>query len=253
MSLRPSPCPPPILRALVEIFADRELPEPIAFAIARTSDQAVDVAVKPLPATDPVGSLYGFVAPGEWQSFGIATGGTAFHFDAPGERVRVHIVHAVDRSGAELTVARGGLELDAEPAVGRVPEICRRVLSLPTAPPTAPTDELWALDWLDRMLAEVLARDLGEPPPSWTALRRLDRRRPASEFPWAILRRLCSDGSLSIGGVPPYQAAWMDDGMFSREVIAAYPERDEMLADLAELLPAATVERIRRRLAGCTP
>jgi hypothetical protein len=100
------------------------------------------------------------------------------------------------------------------------------------------------------VLAEVLRRDLDAPPLTWAAVEQLHRGRDGVEAPWAILRRECAGGLLAVGGVSPATAAWMDDGMFSRQVLAAYPDLHELVADLAALLPANVwqqlVERLRR-------
>src|SRR5437763_903862 len=76
-------------------------------------------------------------------------------------------VHLVDRTGASASTLR----LQGEPATvfglddqdghGRIDDVCRRALSLPTAPPERTTTELWALVWLDRAIAALSCAGAG--------------------------------------------------------------------------------------------
>jgi hypothetical protein len=45
-------------------------------------------------------------------------------------------------------------------------------------------------------------------------------------------------------------ARWMDDGMFSREALTAYPPITQLVADLRELLPWSSYEAMLQAL--CT-
>lgn len=246
MSIHLPPSRPELLRALASILLDDELDDTLAVALTDDCAEsgAVDLFVRALPSSDPIGSLYGFRAPSAWDAFGIVAPGTAQTLDRPDAAPRrVRVVHLLDRHGVEISMAKPEgttamiVDLCGAPdTAGRVPDTCRRVLGLPTRPPVARTAALWAVDWLDRVLAEVLCRDLGAPPLSWPAVERLHRGRDADVAPWSILRRECAAGQLTIGGVTPAIAEWMDDGLFSRQVIAAYPELHELVADLADLL-----------------
>jgi hypothetical protein len=173
----------------------------------------------------------------------------------------VRVVYLLDRCGAEMSMARDVRAADgdgARPTVvdlcgppeacGRVPDTCRRVLGLPTPPATIDPTVMWSIDWLDRVLVEVLRRDLDAPPLTWPAVERLYRGRDRDAAPWAILRRECACGLLAIGGIDPATAAWMDDGMFSRQVIASYPELHELVADLGDLLPGPVWTEVVARL-----
>lgn len=261
MSFETPPSRPELLRALASILLDDQIDDTLAVALtdecARSGE--FDLFVRALPADDPIGSLYGFRAPREWDAFGVATGGTAQtidRLDNPPRRVRV--VHLVDRDGVEVSMVKPDessapmiVDLCGAPdTAGRVPDTCRRVLGLPTRPPVADTATFFTVDWLDRVLAEVLHRDLDAPPLSWPAVQRLHRGRDRTVAPWSILRRECAAGQLTIAGVTPATAEWMDDGMFSRESIATYPDVCELLADLSELLATdvwrSLVERLQR-------
>ena len=259
MSTELPPSRPELLRALASILLDDQIDDTLAVALTDDCAEAAafDLFVRALPSTDPIGSLYCFRAPDDWDAFGVVTSGTAHTVDRPDEPPRrVRVAHLVDRDGVEVSMAKPEdatapmiVDLCGAPdTAGRVPDTCRRVLGLPTRPPMADPTTLFTVDWLDRVLAEVLRRDLGAPPLSWHAVDRLHRGRNADVAPWSIVRRECAAGQLAIAGVTPAIAEWMDDGMFSRQAIAAYPELRELAADLSELLPDDVWRRLADRL-----
>jgi hypothetical protein len=257
-----------LLHALASILLDDQIEGTFAFALSDDANEpgAFNLFLRELAANDPIGSLYGFRAPPEWDAFGVVTSGTARPVgvgdDRPPRAVRV--VYLLDRRGDEVSMAKDASDTNdrhaARPMLvdlcgppetcGRVPDTCRRVLGLPTPPPSFDPASFWSIDWLDRVLTEVLRRDLDAPRLSWSAVERLHRGRSSDVAPWAILRRECASGQLAIGGLSPSTATWMDDGMFSRQVVASYPELHELLADLADLLPVEVwqklVDRLRR-------
>jgi hypothetical protein len=49
---------------------------------------------------------------------------------------------------------------------------------------------------------------------------------------------------LHIPGIHADAARWMDDGMFSREALTAYPPTPELLDDLRALLPHGIYQRL---------
>jgi len=232
-----------VMQSMADLFADNDIGQALALAIVEVEpDEHVDIAINPLPSHDPVASLYGFVAPPQWLAFGIAASAATLGDGGASDRIR--IVFLVDRGGRAVHAARGiVLTANADRATGRVPDICRRVLGLPTAPPSSDPRVLWDVDWLDRILAQRLAADLGSPPPSWQDVYALRRHRRSDGAPWAILRREVAAGLLDVG-LPADLAAWMDDGMFERELLARYPDRSYILADLAELLPRPLMRTI---------
>jgi len=128
---------------------------------SRPVREGFDLGIRPLEDDrSVVEALSGFSAPSEWMAIGVVTEGTARHLvDTTSERRRVRCVHLVDRTGASASTLRlqgeaasvfGG---DDDHGRGRIDDACRRALELPTAPPTRSTIELWALVWLDRVLA----------------------------------------------------------------------------------------------------
>jgi len=247
-----------LLRELASMLLDDQIEGTLAVALADyTDDGVIDLSVRPLPSIDPIGALYGFRAPAEWLAFGVVTSGTARHLDDHDvSPIDVRVAHFLDRGGVEVSIATNGngaapvlVDLCGPPTVsGRVPDACRRVLGLPTSPPGQDPQLLWALDWLDRILAEVLGRDLDSPPLAWPAIERLYRGRPSDSAPWSILRRECASGQLGLDMLYPSDAEWMDDGMFSRQAIAAFCDLRETVVDLAELLPDDTWLEIVARL-----
>ena len=252
-----SPPPRSELHELASMLLDDQIDGPLAVALAAYShDGHIDLSVRPLPSIDPIGSLFGFYAPDQWLAFGVALRGHARHLDLPGgAAIPVRISYLLDRNGSEVSVARAEgtepllVDLRGNPAaLGRVPDTCRRVLGIPTSPPDADPQLLWGLDWLDRVLASVVGRDLGSRPLTWPEVRCLHRGRSSSNAPWSILRRECAAGQLDIAGLSPCEAEWMDDGMFSRQSITSYPDLIDLLSDLAELLPNETVHHIIEQL-----
>ncbi|MEO5839952.1 MAG: hypothetical protein ABIQ73_27625 [Acidimicrobiales bacterium] len=247
-----------LLRELAAMFLDDQIDGTLAVALANYADDGyIDLSVRPLPSIDPVGALYGFRAPDDWVAFGIVTSGAAHHLDdddaAPFD---VRVVYFLDRRGLEVSLAKAGrngtpvvVDVIGPPSVlGRVPDACRRVLGLPTAPPDRDPQLLWAIDWLDRILTAVLDRELDAPPLPWSTIEQLHRGRPSDSAPWSILRRECAAGELDLVSLPADDAEWMDDGMFSRQALAAYLDLREVVVDLAELLPAETWHKIVARL-----
>ena len=247
-----------LLRELASMLLDDQIEGTLAAALAGyTDDGVIDLSVRPLPSIDPIGALYGFRAPDEWLAFGVVTSGTAHHLDTDDVvPIDVRVVYFLDRRGLEVSLAKTGdgaapvlVDVIGPPTViGRVPDTCRRVLGLPTPPPDRDPQLLWALDWLDRVLLEVLGRDLDAAPLDWPAIERLYRGRPSNIAPWSILRRECAAGQLDLGPLSADDAEWMDDGMFSRQALATYLDLRDVVADLAELLPGETWHKIVARL-----
>jgi len=223
-------------------------------------DGDIELALKALDCHDVVQGLAGFRAPAAWDAFALVARATARHIERRAWSQAVTVAVLASRDGGTASAVRrlhaDGDDTSGEPrdelldklervngGEGRVLDTCRRVLGLPTAPPTH-TTALWsAIHWVDAALSAVLAAELGTKP-SWQELRRLDRGRRHAEWPWSLLRADCAAGRLRIPTISRDAAAWMDDGMFSREVMTAYPPVAEMVADLRELLPRDTYNRL---------
>jgi hypothetical protein len=66
----------------------------------------------------------------------------------------------------------------------------------------------------------------------------------ARAWPWARLR--ADPSVLDVTGPPPTAdvAAWMDDGMWARWLLARLPTPDDLMAAVHALLPAALAEGV---------
>jgi hypothetical protein len=202
---------------------------------------------------DPVDALVGFVAPAEWWAFGVVAPASLHSLEHGGrgqERRGFRVAHLVSRHGAARAVAVGpeGVELVTGPRAaapaGRVPDVCRRVLGLATAPPTTGTGALFVTRWLDDALARAIAGDEGHA----DDLRAGDRLAAlAADFDrrwsWDRLRRACAAGEPAVHGMSAGEAAWWDEGGFSRRAFEGYLAPATMLDLLGELRPRAGADR----------
>ncbi|MGH9209385.1 MAG: hypothetical protein ACRD2C_01740 [Acidimicrobiales bacterium] len=146
---------------------------------------------------------------------------------------------------------------------GLIGDACRRALGVPTAPPPASTAELWLRLWLDRVVEAAVFSGRDDCKLGWNDVVALHPAATlgsggrggamagpaalddpyavaemtlalAERWDWARLRR--DPEVLAFAGPPvtPDLAAWMDDGMFARVV----------LADLAALPVVARTTRL---------
>ncbi len=217
----------------------------------------VEFLFRHLDCADIVCALCGFVAPPEWDVFGVITPGRSMRLDEPyDDRRDVTACALVDRAGRVVSEVRAadGTVVCSGPTVGRVADACRRVLGLATAPALCGPEIWFGLRWIDRVLAAVLDADLGAPPP-WAALDSLDEHaracspaRARARATWRGLRTACALGEIEIPGIAPCAAQWMDDGMFGREAIAVFAPLVDTLGDLRELVPVSTFDKIVERV-----
>jgi hypothetical protein len=192
-----------------------------------------EVAIRSLDGEHPFEALLGFVAPDDWEVFGVIAPGWATYYGEPtrGERRRVRVIHLASRVGDEASVLRFAGEtepqtMNEEASPGRVADCIRRALDLPTPP--AAEESLLAF-WMDRVLQKLAERthpsfsggllDVGDVdafvaprPASWS-----DER-------WRVVE---SGGSILMDGSV---AAWMDDGMFARYVLSELADVEVALA-----------------------
>ena len=261
----------------------------VLFGVAGPDAEGVDLAIRHLDVADPVEALIGYTAPADWSAFGIVTRGRSRPLiddgphpradpDEPPSPVRIALV--VDRSGwaaSGLRTLDGPfiVRADGGDVIGRVPDACRRVLGLGTPPPDDPVEHFFALLWLDHVLAAAAAR-----PGRLTWAEAVDLHfgaglvtdlAPTSDGPWA----LSPDEAIMVGHAltgeqtswrfvreqaarlterndlfDPRAAAWMDDGMFSREMLGGFPPTGLMLEALGQVAPPAVLTAIERTLAG---
>jgi hypothetical protein len=235
-----------------------------------------DLGVRPLDC-GVVEFLAGFTAPPDWLAIGVITEGQAFALDGRREPAgRVRAVHLVARSGASAGLVRfQGEPPEPAPAVtegqpgGRVDDACRRVLGLGTAPPERTTAELWALVWLDRVLATAASSSSASRWPAVAArhpavalLQREDKALGdaavshlvrlgellAEIHDWSALRVACAAGDWPVDDLPSSVAAWLDDGSFSRWVLGGFPAIAELSGAAAAVLRPSDARRVRAAL-----
>jgi hypothetical protein len=265
----------PLADALDLLLADHDTPC-LAVGVAE-QDGTVELAIRPL-AHHPADELLGVEAPPEWIAFGVAARGRTVAWPgpdlaptgptAPAPGTPVRVAHLISRDGRAVTrlVDDDGRrhELGAE-TMGLVPDLCRRVLGLPTEEPLETPLRYWAARWLTDVLDIVGEAAL--PGPGWSAVAAChpavaavaeidpelaavaaDHLVVAAESlaraqPWPELhRRWSTRGSGGHAGLTPRQVGWMDAGMLARWCLALTPELDE-LADAARGLLADPVAR----------
>ncbi len=238
----------------------------------------------PLDGAHPLDLLLGFVAPPHWQAVGVSCAGHAHRVDADGvsrpvaaavaagsaaaEPDAVTVTVLIDRSGSAAGVLRRAgevIELPGRPE-GVVADACRRALALPTGPAPASTIDLWTAAWLDRVVDLAGRAEPRSRLRAWSAVAGLHAaagapgsrpeaaltpaalaaaaRALAEAWPWARLRQ--NPSVADVPGLPPTRelAAWMDDGMWARWLLARLPAIDDLLAAVRVLLPSVLADGI---------
>jgi hypothetical protein len=266
------------LAALASMLEERtagdDHPLILRVTAARRIDDGIDVGLRPIDdlGGSVVDALACFDAPTSWLAIGVATGGNAYRLDERRDaRTRVRLVHLVTRSGATASVMRLAGDQptvvranEADGPTGRVDDVCRLALGLPTAPPGS-TLELWALAWLER----IVALGTTEAPRTWDAVAALHPAvetlvesapeleeeasarlvrlgRLLSEIQdWPSLRIACGAGHWPTEGVTPAAARWLDDGAFSRWVLGSYPPLRRLNGAVRELLAPPIAARVQ--------
>ncbi len=253
--------PSRLLRSLARITDQASLEE-VGHVLVHVGPD-VALAIKPVDAdVHPFDVLAGFTAPLTWSAFGIRARGRAHHLDGAGPAPAASaITFLVDRRGGEASLLRraGVLTELTGPAVGTIPDLCRRVLGLSTPPPPRSTAELWTSTWLDRVLdtwcqphrrrglmsswsqiaalhpalAPTTSADRTAEDPATLVARATAH---ATDWSWTHLRRSPHALHLPQGPLEPELATWMDDGFFARWTLGAFPDVLTMAGDLRELL-----------------
>ena len=231
----------------------------------------------PLDGAHPLELLLRLVAPEHWSAIGVSGAGSAHPLDERGRPrldaglAPVFVTVVVHRSGAATTLMQqGGGEPDviSEPPEGMVADACRRALGLPTAAPPASTADLWMLCWLDRLIDAASSG-----PPSrlrdWPSVASLHpaagpsplprdpaalaraTRLLAATWPWSRLRAHPEAVDVPGAEAQPDLAGWMDDGMWARWLLSAFPARDDLLASVHDLLPADVADAVTRTVDQC--
>ncbi|QYG94098.1 hypothetical protein HC251_17735 [Iamia sp. SCSIO 61187] len=271
----PRPLPPALVDELARQIAGAHVDAAHASLVRlRPGADGVEVGLCALPdGVHPADALVGQVVPAPWTASGVVAPARARSLDGPdegGTRTVVAMLvtrdghltsHAVDLDGADLA----GLAAGGEAPVGRLPDLLRRTLGLPTTPPRVPAAEWWRVCWLDAVvtaaagaggtvdadhpltstLPSPLVRALVDDPTlcaveGWGRIRALAAApEPPSDPAAAAVRRSVAPF------VDPPAAAWMDDGCFARWLLAALPSVDELLALADDLVPADVAAQLR--------
>jgi hypothetical protein len=280
------PAEPSGAGTLVAVVTQLDGPAIRGLSAGSDDGSAVDLMLRPLGG-HPAEVLTGFTAPLDWSAVGVVGRGRSHRLDdssdsddetaAPfGDQERLGFAYLVARDGASAsacTRADGttwdhsatGLDGAAE---GRIDDVLRRTLGLPTHPPPAGPIELWARVWLDQVLEAASARPARRwswpavallHPAAQLVLDDLSGRRSevvesmprlavvlANGRSWADLRTGYASGTWVAPAIPPDVAAWMDDGIFSRWLLDGLPGCGDALVALGDLLS----ERVMARIAG---
>lgn len=213
------------------------------------------------PGSHPFDVVAGFEAPEDWVVFGLRTSGRARHVGDPSTTLRrVASTFLVDRRGREASVLRFDDEVlePPGPAHGTVPDLCRRVLGMPTAPAPRTTAALWIAVWLDRLVdrwaqadrrgdllsswGQVAAIHPAVQAPSPADLRLVadpaslvsTARSHAAATTWHDLRQAPHPLPLPDGPLPGDIAGWMDDGFFARWTIGSFPPLHATVTELRD-------------------
>jgi hypothetical protein len=214
---------------------------PTLVRFARDGDD-MRLALLPVPDDlDPLDLLLCSTTPQEWEALGLVFSGRLVDLpDSPGGTARRHPGRWVGavlvlRDGRSVSVLDDGsgarrisTGVDRSPIEGRFADAIRRSLGLATAPPSFGVGAVVARVWLHRVHAVAVD---GRPVDADVVA----ALRPPMPRSWSDLRLQCADGAWSELWCDPEVADWMDDGMFSRWCLGAFPDPVEVLVDLTEL------------------
>jgi len=278
---------------------DIQHPEALAPMLIGLPSRAFDPATPPLSRVelielrgpDPVLELVGRAVPPNWIAVGLRAGAHARRGNDPTTAQSGNVVHIVHRNGTAVTVLsfpsvdRLVLGPDTEVRDGRVPDACRRLLGLPTAPPpasmTAFVVDSWlavcaktatlspGLTWPEVVLLHpATAGGMTSPMPS-----RAEQVRPGSraEAPtpadiaaateqlgaslgWKRFHAACITSRFTpCPNLSTDAAAWMDAGMFARWVHGELPPRELVLDVLDATLQPGASDRVWATLGLLAP
>lgn len=256
------------INALVNLSKSRAGERPTLLFF--TDTDLIDCAE--LVADDPVASLYGRVAPDDVTAIGLCSPATvSSNNGAAINDVAATVIHIVQRSGQSVTVLFSDDDIrwfgpTHQRQHGRVPDSCRRLLGLNTAPPSESMTTFVISAWL-----EVLTRHaLDKPDIDWesiVALHPAHTLAPTPATPSTLAAATRSLGTTlnwerfrcviaTVGGFPfgdnaTEIAQWMDEGMFSRWAMELLPSRTDALDILESIVGPATYDRLWATLRLC--
>ena len=218
--------------------------------------EGCDVGFKDIDG-HPLNSLLGFTAPAEWLALGVCAEGWAASIGAgrPSKakgRMRMRTTMLVTRDGAVASGMRlAGAEFELMPGEGEgtIPDGLKRAMGVPTAPPEVPFE-----GWVARMLLMLIIGDepRGHRRVPWCQLRpSLDNYKAiAAEGSWEKFRGFAAKREGLVADLTPEDAAWMDEGMFSRWVIGGLPSYEHLLEEARKASTPEAFSQVRRQLKG---
>jgi hypothetical protein len=198
-------------------------------------EEGPEVGILPLDGAAPAELLLGTVAPAEWSALGCATRGRAGPLTGHGPSSTAEVVVLVPREGEVVGRMRHGGQVHTDaPEYGLTLDCIQRALGLPTAPPQVPGTHWLATVWLEAVL---LPADPGE-----TAAR-FATGMDGQSLRWDRIRELVASGRWPDPAVAPEDAAWFDEGSFSRWVLAGRPPLPSLLREVAAVVGFAEARR----------
>jgi hypothetical protein len=266
-------------------LATRLLETSAAGAVLVTVDHVGDEHHEDLTDADPVTALLTWRAPTGTLAVGLAATASMRPCHAIGVADDADVVHLLDRDGRAVTVvatSQGPVRVfgpHRDPQTGRVPDACRRVLGLPTAPPDRSMTGFVLAAWLEVVVRRALAR----PGLDWSAVVAMHPATQIGLDPFSS-ERDCDPGDRTptpaqiaaltrdlgelldwdrfrcvvsrVGGFPFGEhaspiAAWMDAGMFSRWATDEIPDRRATLDMLDAVLQPSAFDRVWATISMC--
>lgn len=256
-----------VARILVRALGDQASKQhhPVWVQLLDVPGGEVEMAV-----SSDAGGLLGRLAPPACFAVGVVATGRVRSLDPamelparylPGRAGDVRLACLVERSGTVGWHMRlpDGSQCDRSPEEGRMLDVLRRCLELPTPAPGQPAGRLHTIAWIGALTdassarrrrltwAEAVAAHpqlAGEQPCSADAPAEERILVAAAGENWESLRLAVASG---LGGPempPPPLAAWMDEGMFSRWVLDALPPLESLIDTSRALLVPAAARRL---------
>jgi hypothetical protein len=222
---------------------------------------------------EPTGFL-GWVAPAHCRAVGVVATGRMFVESGPAETPvplppgvtpGVRMACVVSRQGdvGWRMVLPGGVVTDHAPTEGRLLDCLRRCFALPTPQPPSGPGRLQSVLWLAEILDE--AQD-SQKILSWREIVRMHPvlgpilgaegvelapsevpevvRLAAANWSWEKLRQDAVRNGWASSVVPVDVAAWMDEGMFARWILAELPDTDDLLGRVRAVVAPSTARRL---------
>ncbi len=280
--------PPARLLEIALALDTTQHPEALAPMLIGIPAVALDGSMPPLSrlslvelhGPDPVFDLVGRNVPSSWAAVGLRAAAHARRFDDDPAAIDPdthsgNVTHLLQRDGTAVTVLsfpfvnRIVLGPDTEIRDGRVPDACRRLLQLPTAPPP-PSMTTFVLDsWLavcaraatgtpGLTWPEVVAFHPAQPgrpgsPPPTPADVAMATERLGASLSWERFRIACIASDFTPSpNVSAEVASWMDAGMFARWVQGELPSREVVMDVLDAVLQPGATDRIWATLGLCS-